>query len=169
MRKLFSLFLCLLFILQKVNSQEQKTKVTKKIYTTKTIGQEKALIIDGFLDDASWKLVEWGVDFIENEPDENTPPTFQTKFKIVYDDKNLYVGIKSYDAAPDSIVNRLSRRDGFIGDRVNIMIDSYHDKRTGFVFTVTSAGVKGDEIATDNGDNIDDSWNPIWYTKTNNR
>jgi len=167
MRKLFSFFLCLLFILLKVNSQEQKTKVPVKIYTTKALGQEKAPLIDGLLDDASWNLVEWGVDFIENEPDENTPPTFQTKFKIIYDDKNLYVGIKSLDAAPDSIVNRLSRRDGFVGDRVNVLIDSYHDKRTGFVFTVTSAGVKGDEIATDNGDNIDDSWNPVWYTKTN--
>jgi hypothetical protein len=167
MRKLFSFIFCLLFIILKVNSQEQKTKVPIKVYTTKTIGQEKAPIIDGLLDDTSWNLVEWGVDFIENEPDENTPPTFQTKFKILYDDKNLYVGIKSLDAAPDSIVNRLSRRDGFVGDRVNILIDSYHDKRTGFVFTVTSAGVKGDEIVTDNGDNIDDSWNPVWYTKAN--
>ena len=52
-----------------------------------------------------------------------------------------------------------------MGDRVNVLIDSYYDQRTGFVFTTTAAGVKGDEIVTDKGDNIDDSWNPVWYTK----
>ena len=114
-----------------------------------------------------WKIVEWQTDFIENEPDENTAPTFQTKFKIIYDAKYLYIAIKALDKKPHKIERRLSRRDGFAGDRVNIVIDSYHDKRTGFIFTVTAAGVKGDEIATDNGDDIDDSWNPVWYTKTN--
>jgi len=167
MKRLILLPIYLLLVLQVVHSQEQKTKVPTKIYNTKTVGQEKVPVIDGLLDDASWNLVEWGNDFIENEPDENTAPTFQTKFKIIYDDKNLYIAIKALDSAPDSIVNRLSRRDGFAGDRINVLIDSYHDKRTGFIFTVTSAGVKGDEIATNNGDNIDDSWNPVWYTKTN--
>ena len=79
--------------------------------------------------------------------------------------KDLYVAIRSFDDEPKLIQKRLSRRDGFAGDRANVIIDSYHDKRTAFVFTITAAGVKGDEIATDNGNNWDDSWNPIWYTK----
>ncbi len=145
--------------------EEQKTRVPKRIYTTQYVAPDQAPVIDGKLDDSGWEGVDWATDFIENEPDENTEPTFQSRFKIVYDDKNLYVGIQCFDKAPDSIINRLSRRDGFIGDRVNVLIDSYHDERTGFVFTTTAAGVKGDEIATDNGDNIDDSWNPVWYTK----
>ena len=148
-----------------VAQKSQYNSITKRVYTTKSLGNEKPPVIDGVMNDAGWNLVEWDSNFIENEPDENTPPTFQTKFKIVYDDKNLYIGIKSLDNSPDSIINRLSRRDGFVGDRVNVLIDSYHDKRTAFVFTTTAAGVKGDEIVTDNGDNIDDSWNPIWYTK----
>ena len=166
--KRFLLFtICLFFVVQLVSSQEQKIKIPKKIYTTKTLGQQKVPVIDGLLNDVSWDQVEWGTDFIENQPDENTPPSFQTKFKIIYDDKNLYVGIRSIDSAPDSIVNRLSRRDGFAGDRVNIILDSYHDLRTAFVFTVTAAGVRGDEIVTNNGDDIDDSWNPVWYAKAN--
>ena len=164
----FTFVFCLLFSFQNIHSQsEQKTVVPKRIYTTQYTNPDKAPVIDGKLDDESWNIVDWANDFIENEPDENTPPTFQTRFKIVYDDKNLFVGIQCFDKAPDSIVNRLSRRDGFVGDRVNVLIDSYHDQRTGFVFTTTAAGVKGDEIATDNGDNIDDSWNPVWYTKAN--
>ncbi len=146
-------------------AQEQQTSVPKRIYTTKVVSNDNVPLIDGLLNDASWNLVEWGTDFIENEPDENTPPSYQTKFKIVYDAKYLYVAVLAFDDEPNKIEKRLSRRDGFAGDRVNVMIDSYHDERTAFIFTVTAAGVKGDEIVTDNGDDIDDSWNPIWYTK----
>ncbi len=136
------------------------------MYTTNFVDNLKAPVIDGILNDESWNLVEWDGDFIEFIPDENTSPTQQTKFKIIYDEKNLYVAIKALDTEPDKIVKRLSRRDGFEGDFVEINIDSYHDLRTAFSFTVTAAGVKGDEAISDNN-NFDDSWNPIWYTKTN--
>ena len=136
-----------------------------KIYTTKNIASVLPPNIDGVLEDPVWDTVEWGSDFIELSPDENTPPSVQTKFKILYDQKHLYIALKAFDPAPETITNRLSRRDGFVGDRINILIDSYHDLRTAFLFTVTAAGVRGDEIITDNGDNIDASWNPIWTTK----
>ncbi|SDB58584.1 Carbohydrate family 9 binding domain-like [Flavobacteriaceae bacterium MAR_2010_188] len=161
-------FFPILFILinvYAVSAQKQEVDVTK-VYTTQRILNEEAPAIDGMLDEDIWNRVEWGGDFIELEPDENTPPHQQTKFKILYDDKFLYVAIHALDTQPDSIVRRLSRRDGFEGDRVNIAIDSYHDKRTAFIYTTTAAGVKGDEIATNNGEDIDDSYNPIWYTKS---
>ncbi|WP_417936283.1 DUF5916 domain-containing protein [Flagellimonas ochracea] len=145
----------------------EATKVPKKIYVTKALEPENPPIIDGLLDDSVWKLVEWGGDYVEFQPDENTDPSNQTKFKIVYDDKNLYIGVRCYDSEPDKIVKRLSRRDGFDGDWVEFNIDSYHDKRTAFSFTITAAGVKGDEFVSNNGNNWDSSWNPIWYAKTN--
>ncbi|MBT8304607.1 MAG: carbohydrate binding family 9 domain-containing protein [Bacteroidia bacterium] len=148
-------------------AQDSSRRTKKRVYTTNPLTSQYKMTIDGILDEAGWNLVEWGTDFIENEPDENTPPSEQTQFKVVYDEKNLYVALRAFDSAPDSIVKRLSRRDGFEGDRINVSIDSYYDERTAFIFTVTAAGVKGDEIATNNGDNIDDSWNPIWYTKAN--
>ena len=134
-------------------------------YFTVEISSEKAPKIDGLLDDSIWSMVDWGSDFIEVFPDENTAPSEQTKFKILYDQKHLYIGLLALDTAPETITNRLSRRDGFEGDRMNVLIDSYHDLRTAFLFTVTAAGVRGDELITENGSDIDDSWNPIWTTK----
>lgn len=139
------------------------TTVPKRVYVTKPLNANKAPIIDGILDDKSWDIIEWEGDFIEWIPDENTPPSQQSKFKILYDEKNLYVAYRCYDTEPEKIEKRLSRRDGFAGDRIAIVIDSYHDKRTAFSFTITAAGVKGDEFVSENGDNWDDSWNPIWY------
>ncbi|GAA0717054.1 hypothetical protein GCM10009430_13460 [Aquimarina litoralis] len=159
------MFVLLLFTLS-ANAQDS-TKVKKRIYTTKPLQGFEAPTINGLIDESSWDLVEWSGDFIENEPDENTPPSQQTKFKILYDQKYLYIGYRCYDKEPDKIEKRLSRRDGFAGDWVEINLDSYHDKRTGFSFTITAAGVKGDEFISDNGNNWDGSWNPIWYTATN--
>lgn len=141
--------------------------IPKKIYTTKALDGQEAPVIDGKLDDPVWEIVDWAGDFIENRPDENTPPSYQTKFKIIYDDRFLYIGVRCYDAEPENIVKRMSRRDGFEGDWIEFNIDSYHDKRTAFSFNVSVAGVKGDELVSENGNNWDDSWNPIWYTKTN--
>lgn len=169
MTKLLNKGFLILFLIAvnfSIKAQESKIKVLKRTYITNTVNDNMPLTIDGVLDDKSWDAVVWASDFIENDPDENTAPTYQTKFKILYDSKFLYVGIRSLDNESDKIEKRLSRRDGFAGDRVTLNIDSYNDRRTGFSFTITAAGVKGDEFISQNGNNWDDSWNPIWYTAT---
>jgi hypothetical protein len=84
----------------------------------------------------------------------------------LYDDKNLYIAVRAYDSDPGQIVKRMSRRDGFDGDWVEINIDSYFDHRTAFSFTASVSGVKGDEAVSNNGDVWDSGWDPIWYLKT---
>ncbi len=59
--------------------------------------------------------------------------------------------IKSYDNSPDSISLRLTRRDIYDGDMAGIMFDTYHDKRTGFSFIVSAAGVKADYVLSEDG------------------
>ncbi len=137
----------------------------KRIYNTVKISAEPPRI-DGIFDESVWDIVEWGGDFTQIMPYENRPPSQETEFKIIYDDNNLYVALRCFDTSPDSIVRRMSRRDGFEGDWVEINIDSYHDLRTGFSFTVSASGVKGDE-AISNDNSFDPSWDPIWYVKTN--
>nr|WP_262917823.1 carbohydrate binding family 9 domain-containing protein [Muricauda sp. F6463D] len=158
--------LTLLFV-NNLQAQDSTEVIIKKKYITQTLGNYAAPTINGILEDEVWNIVEWGGDYIEWQPDENTPPAHQTKFKILYDSKNIYIGVRCYDSEPGKIVKRLSRRDGFDGDWVEFNIDSYFDKRTAFSFTITAAGVKGDEFISNNGNNWDASWNPIWYAKTN--
>ena len=87
--------------------------------------------------------------------------------KILYDDKNLYLAFKCYQADPTTIEKRMGRRDDFPGDWIEVNIDSYNDDRTAFSFTASASGVKGDEFVSNNGNNWDSSWNPIWYMDTN--
>jgi hypothetical protein len=148
----------------------QKTVTAKpdtlKSYTTHRIISE-APEIDGQLNDPAWEAVAWGGgDFRQLNPDKGKPASVQTKFKILYDEKNLYVAVKCFDPDPSKIAKRMSRRDSFEGDFVEINIDSYYDKRTAFSFTASVSGVKGDEYVSNNGDNWDAGWDPIWYLKT---
>lgn len=165
MRKLIVLGLLLGGVLLILPAQNASDSIPKKKYVTQSVEGEPPQI-DGFLNDEAWEQLEWGTDFIQRRPYDNTPPTQETRFKILYDDQNLYVAFRCYDSAPDSIVRRMSRRDGFVGDWVEINIDSYHDLRSAFSFSSTVAGVKGDEFISNNGNNWDDSWNPIWFLKT---
>jgi hypothetical protein len=154
--------LALLFCCLAVQAQNDSTKR----YTTAMV-QGQPPVIDGLINDDAWNLVEWaGGDFRQVNPDKGKPATVQTKFKIIYDAKNLYAIFRCYDPDPSKIVKRMSRRDGFDGDWVEIHIDSYYDKRTAFSFTSSVSGVKSDEYVSNNGDDWDASWDPIWYMKT---
>lgn len=155
-------FLLIFFRFFELPAQEQKEPT--KSYTT--VWAESEIIIDGKLDDNAWSQVEWGGDFVGHEPEYKAQPSQETQFKILYDAKFLYVGIRAFDTEPDKIVKRMSRRDGFDGDWVEINIDSYNDKRTAFSFTASVSGVKGDEYVSNNGDDWDSTWDPIWYLRT---
>lgn len=145
-------------------NQTDSTGVKKKYFTKQLNGE---ITLDGIPDEEEWTVVEWGGGFIQFQPDEGKPPSQETNFKILYDQKFLYIAYRCHDTAADSIVKRMGRRDEFPGDWVEINIDSYHDQRSAFSFTISASGVRNDEFVSNNGNNWDESWNPIWFAKTN--
>jgi hypothetical protein len=164
MNKTFLLVILFNFILLAAKSNPADTTIVKKKYFTNQLTSEVTL--DGIPDEEAWNAVEWGGDFIQWLPNEGKPPSQQTNFKIVYDEKFLYIAYKCHDLAPDSIVKRMGRRDEFPGDWIEINIDSYHDLRTAFSFTLSVSGVRGDEFVSNDGNFWDVNWNPIWFSKT---
>jgi len=160
MKRTFTTILITFFLLPLLFGQD----LQKKQYTATHISTPP--VINGVLDDEAWQAGTWAGGFTQNQPYNGQPETQRTEFKILFDDNNLYVAIKAYDTSPDSIVNRLTRRDEADGDLVGIIIDSFHDLRTGFLFGVSSAGVKYDQMFTNDNGNGDSSWDPNWWVKT---
>src|SRR5687768_402985 len=152
------------FLFLAAQSNSGDTLIVKKKYTTQRLNA--TITLDGIPLEDAWNAVEWGGDFTQWQPNEGKPPSQQTNFKILYDEKFLYIAYRCHDLAPDSIVKRMGRRDAFPGDWVEINIDSYHDQRTAFSFTLSVSGVRNDEFVSENGDNWDVNWNPIWFAKT---
>lgn len=162
--KIFITLALLMFMPFLVKSQTANNK-EKRIYETRRISGE-APHIDGLIDKDIWDIVEWSGEFTQRDPNDGAEPSQQTAFKVLYDDNFLYVLVRAYDSEPDKIVKRMSRRDGFDGDWVEINIDSYYDQRTAFSFTASVSGVKSDEAISNDGNNWDRTWDPIWYLKT---
>ncbi len=126
--------------------------------------------LDGRLDETAWATTEPSGQFTQSYPAPGKPAPDQTEVRVLYDDQALYVGIRLFDAHPDSIAAGLARRDataatGIYTDWVHLIVDSYHDRRTAFRFSTTPRGVQKD-VYTYNDGNEDTNWDAIWEVGT---
>ena len=159
--KLVALLILLAGVLPALaNSVEE---IPRRIYETVRIGE--APLIDGVLDDRVWDLVAWSGDFVQRDPDDGAPPSQASEFKVVYDDNALYFAFRLHDD-PEKVDRKLARRDWFPGDWIEVNIDSYYDRRTAFSFTISCSETRGDEFISNDGDNWNTSWNPVWNGAT---
>jgi hypothetical protein len=121
-----------------------------------------AITIDGRLDDAAWRDAPRHDGFTQRFPKEGAKASVETSFAIVYDDAAVYVGVWCRDPEPHKIRRTLTRRDADVpADAVLVGIDSYHDRRTAYVFQLNAAGVQRDLLLFDDTQG-DDTWDAVW-------
>ena len=124
-------------------------------------------VIDGKDNDEVWRLAPVIREFRQFQPTEDANPSFLTEAKVAYDEHNFYVFVRAFDSHPDSIKKLLARRDVRICcDQIKIVIDSYHDRRTGFEFAVNPGGVKRDYAMYGDDQQEDDAWDGVWEVAT---
>ena len=124
-------------------------------------------VLDGILNEPQWEKAPPILDFTQFDPAEGALPTEITSVRILYDDRALYVGVTCYDAHPEKIVRQLTRRDRTSeADRFSVMIDSYHDRQTAFVFVTNVSGVQSDGVLSQDGSVYDIGWDAVWGVKT---
>lgn len=121
--------------------------------------------IDGKLDEAIWESAESATSFLQQAPRPGQPSMQKTEVRILYSDEAIYVGARMYDSAPDSILKQLSARDDYQSntDAFGVLFDTYHDRRNGFFFAVTAAGVQTDSRYV--LDKADATLNSVWFSK----
>jgi Domain of unknown function (DUF5916)/Carbohydrate family 9 binding domain-like len=138
----------------------------------------ESIAIDGRPDEEAWSSAPAITEFTQIEPDEWAPVTEDTRVRILFDEFNLYVAGWLYDSGP--LTTRLGRRDSSWSDTdaLILFLDTFHDHRTAYRFTVNPSGVKRDEIITIGGSSSpgrggpagtgfgDTSWDPIWDLAT---
>jgi hypothetical protein len=123
-------------------------------------------VVDGRDDDPVWKSAVVITGFRVFDPKEDGDPSFPTEARVAYDADNLYVFTRMFDPHPDSILALLSRRDVKTqSEQIKLMIDSYHDRRTGYEFGVNPAGVKRDYYTYDDS-REDATWDAVWDVAT---
>ncbi|HEY7768033.1 DUF5916 domain-containing protein [Longimicrobium sp.] len=122
-----------------------------------------AIRVDGRADEAAWAAAQVATDFVQRGPRPGEASTERTEVRFLYDDQAVYVAARMWDRHPDSIAAPLARRDQGVSnsDWFDVALDSYHDRRTAFRFSVNPAGLRRD-IYHFNDDNDDDTWDAVW-------
>lgn len=124
--------------------------------------------VDGRLDEEAWLKASPLTDFVQKEPTEGAPPTDLMEVRFVYDDSALYVGARMSTRNAPELQALLGRRDSSgQTEHIQIWLDTFLDRRTAAMFGVTASGVRLDRFhASDNEDNSDSGFNPVWEAQT---
>src|SRR6266540_3189706 len=110
-------------------------------------------VIDGRLTDSVWQEATPVTGFVQRELHEGAPVTERTEVRIITDGQALYIGAWMYDSHAGEIVAGERVRDGDItkSDYFGILLDTYHDRQNGFVFTTTPAAIEYDAQVVSEG------------------
>ena len=121
-------------------------------------------VIDGRLDDAVWQSAQPIGDLVQVEPVLGVPCSERTEIRFLHDSEQLYLFVRCFDREPDRILGTSRERDARldVDDRVEIVFDTFHDRRNAFFFQINAEGSKGDALITNNGANFNKPWDGIW-------
>ncbi len=139
-------------------------QVQQKSFTVKFISAE--IKIDGILDEPIWESAESADDFQQYFPSDSILAVQQTDIKMLYDDTNLYLGIKVFTEGNDYVVPSLQRDFRAGGnDNISIMFDTFNDGTNAFLFGSNPYGVRREALISGGGFNTDGfttSWDVKW-------
>ncbi len=119
--------------------------------------------IDGKVDKI-WLKAPIQRGFVQREPEQGEDATNDTRFYVLYDDENIYLLFVMLDGHSRSIPARLVDRDYKFGpdDNINFYLDTYNDSRKAFFFSTNPLGVEQDGLISENGENVDMTWDGIF-------
>ncbi|HUR32652.1 MAG TPA: DUF5916 domain-containing protein [Vicinamibacterales bacterium] len=136
--------------------------------TIRAVRVSSPIRVDGRLDEPDYETTLAITDFVQQEPNEGQPATERTESWVFFDDDNIYVSARCWDTHPERMVANEMRRDTNQlrqNDTFAVLLDTYHDRRNGFLFYANPIGGFADSQITDeNPPNVD--WNTIWDVKT---
>jgi hypothetical protein len=125
--------------------------------------------LDGVLDEPAWQQAGVIADLTQQSPKPGEPTPFRTEVRILADKGHLYFGVSCTDPDPARIAVHTMQRDGNMrgDDTVSIVLDTFHDYRTGYLFEVNAASVRLDGLVSDpNAETASLDWDGIWDVAT---
>jgi hypothetical protein len=129
---------------------------------------EGPIRLDARLDEASWAAAPLADRFVQNDPREGQPATFDTEVRLLYDDRALYIGVFARDPHPELIIVNELRKDFSTGsaDGFQVVIDTFKDERNGYQFAINPGGAKWDAQMSNEGRENNANWDGIWDVAT---
>jgi len=126
------------------------------------------ITVDGALDEEVWRTAPAAADFVQAEPREGDPASEITEVRLAFDRDALYLAVLCRDADPASLIVNDIRKDFVAGeqDSFEVILDTFADRRNGFVFVINPAGAKSDAQIANEGRDVNTSWDAVWSVAT---
>ena len=143
-------------------------------YRVAPVRVENGPQIDGRLDEEVWLRAAVIDEFVQQEPAEGEPATERTVVRLLYDAEALYLGVEAYDTEPDGVIATEMRRDSLRlldEDNFQVILDTFHDRRSGYMFVTSPLGAKLEQQVAEEGEggwrgrnssNININWDGVW-------
>ena len=140
---------------------------------TKTIHVKyinEPITVDAVLDEAPWSQTEPAINFWQNFPTDSLQAKQQAEIKMLFDDRNLYVGIKVNSSNDQYIIPSLRRDFRASGnDNISLLFDTFNDGTNAFFFGTNPLGVLREALISGGGAEVsgfDTSWDTKWIGET---
>jgi hypothetical protein len=124
--------------------------------------------IDGVFDEPFWAAAPEATGFVQSEPREGLPASERTVVRVAWDEDNLYIAAYLYDSEPAGIVVNDIRKDFSETEQDNfaVILDTFTDRRNGYVFMTNLAGARNDQQSANEGREVNTSWDAVWSVRT---
>lgn len=140
------------------------SQTVNKSFTVKYISE--TITVDGVLDEGVWATAESANEFWEYFPTDDIQAKQQSEIKMLYDDDNLYIGIKVNAAGRDYAIQSL-KRDFRAGssDNISLIFDTFNDGTNAFLFGTNPYGVRREGLISGGGNDRRRGFSTTWDVK----
>ena len=147
---------------------------TNTSYNIGAVLVDEGPTLDGSLEDVVWQRGTLIDVFIQQEPDEGSPSTERTEVRILHDGETLYLGVFAFDSEPEALTATEMRRDSeriLQEDNFQIILDTFRDSRSGYMFVTNPLGAMLDQQVANEGEggrfgrassNVNRDWDGVW-------
>jgi hypothetical protein len=127
---------------------------------------DEPIKIDAVLDEPAWNQTDSATSFWQYFPTDSVQAKQQTELKFLFDDTNLYVGIKVYASDKNYITPSLRRDFRASGnDNITLLFDTFNDGSNAYIFGTNPYGVNRDMLLSGGGTDVrlfDGAWDTKW-------
>lgn len=134
-------------------------------------------ILDGIFEEREWGRGALIEGLVQQEPNEGAPATEETEIYLMYDAETLYIGVRAWDRSGLGVTATEMRRDSdriLDEDNFQIILDTFKDSRSGYMFVTNPLGAKLDQQVFNEGEgggrgfgfatsNVNRDWDGVWH------
>ena len=130
---------------------------------------ELTIKVDGLLDEPVWSTVKPITEFVQRLPLDGGEPTEKSEMRVAYNNNFIYFGFTFFDSDPEKVRATILNRGGWIhrDDKLEIALDTYHDRRNAYLFEMNPLGTQDDALITDeNRPGLDEwAWDGVYISE----